>query len=71
MQGSPERVPPGVGEGRAAAAGVSPCRLALRRLGRNRAAIAFGVLFLLLVGACLAAPLWADHVAKTGPRRTT
>ena len=47
--------------------GLSPSRLALRRLRRNRTALAFGVLFLLLVGACLAAPLWADHVAHTKP----
>jgi peptide/nickel transport system permease protein len=47
--------------------GTSPSRLALRRLGRNKAAMAFGVLFLLLVAACLAAPLWAEHVAHTRP----
>jgi len=66
LQHPAESVPPGA-EGGQAAAGLSPSRLALRRLGRNRTAIAFGVLFLLLVGACLAAPLWADHVAKTKP----
>jgi peptide/nickel transport system permease protein len=49
------------------APGTSPSRLALRRLGRNRAAVAFGILFLLLVGACIAAPVWADKVAKTRP----
>ena len=47
--------------------GLGPWRLGLRRLRRNKMAIAFGVLFLLLVAACLAAPLWADNVAKTGP----
>jgi peptide/nickel transport system permease protein len=47
--------------------GLGPWRLGLRRLRRNKVAIAFGVLFLLLVAACLAAPLWADRVAKTGP----
>ena len=45
--------------------GVGPWRLGLRRLKRNRVAIAFGVLFILLVLACLAAPLWAKHVAHT------
>jgi peptide/nickel transport system permease protein len=45
--------------------GVGPWRLGLRRLRRNKVAIAFGVLFILLVLACIAAPLWADHVAKT------
>jgi peptide/nickel transport system permease protein len=47
--------------------GLGPWRLGLRRLRRNKVAIAFGVLFLLLVAVCLAAPLWADNVAKTGP----
>ncbi|MDP9143138.1 MAG: ABC transporter permease, partial [Actinomycetota bacterium] len=47
--------------------GLSPWRLALRRLKRDRAAIAFGVLFLVLVGICLAAPLWANGPANTDP----
>jgi peptide/nickel transport system permease protein len=47
--------------------GLGPWRLGLRRLRRNKVAIAFGLLFLVLVAACLAAPLWADQVAKTGP----
>jgi peptide/nickel transport system permease protein len=47
--------------------GLGPWRLGLRRLRRNKVAIAFGVMFLVLVAACLAAPLWADNVAKTGP----
>ena len=47
--------------------GLGPWRLGLRRLRRNKVALAFGFLFVLLVAACLAAPLWADHVAKTGP----
>ncbi len=47
--------------------GLGPWRLGLRRLRRNKVALAFGFLFVLLVAACLAAPLWADNVAKTGP----
>jgi peptide/nickel transport system permease protein len=47
--------------------GMGPWRLGLRRLRRNKVALAFGFLFILLVAACLAAPLWADNVAKTGP----
>ena len=47
--------------------GLGPWRLGLRRLRRNKVAIAFGFLFILLVAACLAAPLWANNVAKTGP----
>jgi peptide/nickel transport system permease protein len=46
-------------------AGVAPSRLALRRLRRNKAALAFAGLFLVVVAVCLAAPLWADHVAHT------
>jgi peptide/nickel transport system permease protein len=48
-------------------AGASPWRLAARRLRRDRGALAFGVLFIALVAACLAAPLWAEHVAHTTP----
>jgi peptide/nickel transport system permease protein len=47
--------------------GVGPWRLALRRLGRNRTAIAFGAVFVLLVASCIAAPVWAKQVAKTTP----
>ncbi len=48
-------------------AGLSPWRMALRRLRRNRVALAFGALFVLIVAVSLAAPLWADHVAHTDP----
>jgi peptide/nickel transport system permease protein len=47
--------------------GVGPWKLGLRRLRRNKVALAFGVLFILLVLSCAAAPLWAEHVAHTGP----
>ena len=47
--------------------GLGPWALAARRLRRNRVALAFGVVFLVLVAACAMAPLWADHVAHTGP----
>jgi peptide/nickel transport system permease protein len=47
--------------------GVGPWRLGLRRLRRNKVAIVFGALFILLVLVCLAAPLWANRVAHTGP----
>jgi peptide/nickel transport system permease protein len=49
------------------AAGAGPYRLALRRLRRNKAALAFGGLFLLIVVLCLCAPLYAEHVAHTSP----
>ena len=48
-------------------AGVAPSRLALRRLRRNRTALAFGALFIVIVAMCLAAPLWANVVADTDP----
>jgi peptide/nickel transport system permease protein len=48
-------------------AGLGPWRMALRRLRRNKVALGFGALFLLIVALSLAAPLWADHVAHTDP----
>jgi peptide/nickel transport system permease protein len=50
--------------------GRSPWYLAYRRLRRNRTALAFGALFVLIVAFCLAAPLWANGVADTGPNAT-
>jgi len=47
--------------------GLGPYRLGLRRLRRNKAALAFGALFLLIVVLCLCAPLYAEHVAHTTP----
>jgi peptide/nickel transport system permease protein len=41
--------------------------MALRRMRRDRAALAFGVLFALLMLAFLAAPLYASQVAGTAP----
>jgi peptide/nickel transport system permease protein len=49
--------------------GRSPWYLAWLRLRSNKVSLAFGVLFLLIVLFCLAAPLWADHVAHTGPNQ--
>ena len=46
---------------------AEPWRLALRRLRRDRVALAFGALFVALVLFVLAAPLWAEWVAHTGP----
>jgi len=44
-----------------------PWSLALRRFFRNRLAVAFLGVFVLIVLFVLAAPLWAEHVAHTGP----
>jgi peptide/nickel transport system permease protein len=51
-------------------AGSGPWALAFRRLRRNRVSLAFLGLFVLIVAFVLAAPLWADHVAHTGPNAT-
>jgi peptide/nickel transport system permease protein len=51
----------------AGTAGMGPWRLALRRLRRNHTAVVFGWLFVVLVLVCLAAPLYAEHVAHTTP----
>jgi peptide/nickel transport system permease protein len=48
-------------------AGTGPYRLAAIRLRRNRIALAFGVLFVVIVVMCLLAPVYADHVAHTTP----
>ena len=48
-------------------AGVGPYRLGLRRLRRDRTALAFGALFLVIAALCLAAPLYARDIAHTGP----
>ncbi len=50
--------------------GVGPYRLALRRLLRNKVALAFAILFLALVAVCLLAPVYAHDVAQIGPNQT-
>ncbi len=50
--------------------GRSPWYLAYRRLRRNRVALAFGGLFVVIVVFVLAAPLWASDLAHTGPNTT-
>ncbi|MGN6815314.1 MAG: ABC transporter permease [Solirubrobacterales bacterium] len=47
-----------------------PWYLAYKRFVRNRLAVAFLVLFVLIVLFVLAAPLWANHVAHTGPDKS-
>jgi len=56
-----------LGESGKLAAGAGPYRLAWRRLRRNRAALAFGGLFLLILLLCLLAPVYAHDIAHTGP----
>jgi peptide/nickel transport system permease protein len=52
-----EKVPPGLG----------PWKLARRRLRRNKVALFFGGLFLLIVILCLLAPVYSNDVAHIGP----
>jgi peptide/nickel transport system permease protein len=46
---------------------VGPYALAWRRFRRNKVAMAFGVLFLVLVVMCLLAPVYSSDIAKIGP----
>jgi peptide/nickel transport system permease protein len=55
---------PGVGDGKVPA-GIGPYRLAARRLRRNKVALAFGGLFVLIVVLCLLAPVYEHQVAHT------
>ena len=50
-----------------APAGIGPYKLALRRLRRNRVALAFGAMFLLIVVLCLLAPVYSADIAHVGP----
>src|SRR5215216_5387404 len=47
--------------------GLGPWRLGLRRLKRNKVAVFFGILFVVLVAICVLAPVWAHRVAHTTP----
>jgi len=48
-------------------AGRSPWYLAWRRLRRNYVALSFFGIFVVIVAGCFMAPLYANHVAHTGP----
>lgn len=67
--GDPGAVLPAAPEG-AGSAEAGPWYLAYKRFLRNRLALAFLGLFVLIVVFVLAAPLWADNVAHTGPNET-
>jgi peptide/nickel transport system permease protein len=47
-----------------------PWYLAYKRFIRNRLAVAFLILFFLIIVFVLAAPLWANNVAHTGPNQS-
>jgi peptide/nickel transport system permease protein len=61
---------PGVAPEAAPGTEHGPWYLAYKRFLRNRMAVGFLVLFVLIVVFVLAAPLWAKHVAHTGPNET-
>jgi peptide/nickel transport system permease protein len=54
-------------DGQALPAGIGPWALAWRRLRRNKTAMVFGGLFLLIVVLCLLAPVYSHDVAHIGP----
>jgi len=56
----------GAGAGEELPPGIGPWRLAWRRLRRNRLALFFGGLFLVIVVLCLLAPVYAHDIAHTG-----
>src|SRR5581483_5904858 len=47
--------------------GIGPWRLAWRRLRRNKVALFFGGLFLLIVILCLLAPVYSHDIAHISP----
>jgi peptide/nickel transport system permease protein len=47
--------------------GIGPWQLAWRRLRRNKTALFFGGLFLLIVVLCLLAPVYSHQIAHAGP----
>lgn len=53
-------------EGRQPSA-IGPWRLAARRLRRNKVALVFLALFVVLVVLCLLAPVYSDYIAHIGP----
>src|ERR1700716_42442 len=52
-------------EGEGLPPGIGPWRLAWRRLRRNKVALFFGGVFLVIVIMCLLAPVYAQDVAHT------
>jgi peptide/nickel transport system permease protein len=55
------------GDSEDAVPGIGPWRLAGRRLRRNKVALAFGGLFLIILLLCVLAPVYANDIAHTSP----
>ena len=58
------------GAGSGAGQSAGPWKIALRRLRRNKVALFSLFVFILIVVCCVLAPVWANHVAHTGPNAT-
>jgi peptide/nickel transport system permease protein len=56
-----------VAEGGEIPPGLGFYKLAWRRMRRNRVALAFGVLFIVIVALCLLAPVYSSDIAHTSP----
>jgi peptide/nickel transport system permease protein len=65
--GHPAEIVPPEAEAHDYTPAIGPWKLALRRLRRNRVAIGFGFVFLLIVAVCVLAPVYASDVAHIGP----
>ncbi|MBV9819901.1 MAG: ABC transporter permease [Solirubrobacterales bacterium] len=59
----------GAWEGGRHAPAVGPWRLAMRRMRRNRVALAFLGLFILIVVVCVLAPVYSHDIAQIGPNQ--
>jgi peptide/nickel transport system permease protein len=68
--GGTEASPPGSAPAAPVAVSQNPWAIAARRLRRDRAAMVSLAVFLLICAVCLAAPLYATHVAGTDPFAT-
>ncbi len=64
---SSELPPELLAEGEELGPGVGPYKLAWIRLRRNRSALFFGAVFLVIVVLCLLAPIYASDIAHTSP----
>jgi peptide/nickel transport system permease protein len=65
--GHPAETVPAEAEAHDYTPAIGPWKLALRRLRRNRIAIGFGCVFMLIVVLCVLAPVYASDVAHIGP----
>ena len=67
---APEEIVPAEAEARDYTPAIGPWKLAMRRLRRNKVALAFLGLFVLLVLLCVLAPVYSKDIAHIGPNDT-